>query len=383
MKMRPLLLASLAALALTQAPSVDAQIAPSELVAPKLEISGGNLNFTVQPSVIGRTYQLQGSNTMVADTWQNLGDVVIGTGSNLVISIPYVPSVAQHFYRLLIVVAPAAPDGYSLIPAGAFLMGDQSDPLVGFSNELPVHSVYVSGFYMAKHEVTKALWDEVGTWAATNGYDITVAGASAKGANHPVYYVNWYECVKWCNARSEKEGLTPCYTLTGIYRSGLGDPQCNWAATGYRLPTEAEWERAARGGLVGLNFPWGNTISHTEANFRNIGGESYQTGATGYHPAYATGSTPFTSPVGSFAANGYGIYDMAGNVSEWCWNSSSAYPSEPQTDPRDPSSGNRVVRGGSWYQHAYPCRVARRDTDSQGNGISMVMGFRLVRSVVP
>src|ERR1035437_4024801 len=153
----------------------------------------------------------------------------------------------------------------ALIPAGSFTMGDNLDG----ESDAPVHSVYVSAFYMDKYDVTKALWDSVYQWATNHGYSFDYAG-SGKAANHPVQTIDWYDAVKWCNARSEKEGKTPAYyTDAGLsvrYRSGRMSPYVNWSS-GYRLPTEAEWEKAARGGASGQRFPWGNTISWSQANY--------------------------------------------------------------------------------------------------------------------
>ena len=138
--------------------------------------------------------------------------------------------------------APSAPDGFALIPAGSFQMGDQSNPLVGSGGERPVHAVYVSAFYMGKYEVTKELWDTVRAWGLNNGYtDLPVGNDyyTSKGANHPVHSISWDTMVKWCNARSEKENLTPCYTVSGvIYMTGSSAPVCNWNGNGYRLPSE-------------------------------------------------------------------------------------------------------------------------------------------------
>jgi formylglycine-generating enzyme required for sulfatase activity len=145
----------------------------------------------------------------------------------------------------------AAPSGMALIPAGSFTMGNCMSSSEGYSDELPLHTVYVSAFYMDKYLVTKSLW------AMAHGYTFDNAG-SGKASTHPVHTIDWYDCVKWCNARSEKEGRVPAYyTDAGLsvrYRTGQVAPYVKWS-TGYRLPTEAEWEKAARGGLSGQRFP--------------------------------------------------------------------------------------------------------------------------------
>jgi formylglycine-generating enzyme required for sulfatase activity len=268
--------------------------------------------------------------------------------------------------------APAPSSGMALIPAGSFTMGNCMNPNEGWSDEMPLHSVYVSAFYMDKYDVTYSLWQQVYTWATNHGYGFDNAG-SGKAANHPVQTINWYDAVKWCNARSEMEGRTPAYytdaTLASVYRSGeldISNSCVNWNA-GYRLPTEAEWEKAARGGASGQRFPWGNTINESQANYSvDLGYFSYDVNPySGCNAAYANGSYPYTSPVGSFAPNGYGLYDMAGNVWQWCWDWCGDYSSGSQTDPRGPTTGqygsNRELRGGSWSSNALYCRTAGRD----------------------
>jgi formylglycine-generating enzyme required for sulfatase activity len=246
----------------------------------------------------------------------------------------------------------------ALIPAGPFQMGD--DRVAG-----PVHTVTVSAFAMDKWEVSIELWESVRVWGNARGYDL-VAGGSY-GAKHPVHTVNWYNVVKWCNARSEKEGKVPAYyedvAMTQVYRSGEKVPAgVKWDA-GYRLPTGAEWEKAARGGVAGKLYPWGtDEISPTLANYNE------------------SNKNRTTTPIGSYGANGYGLYDMAGNVWEWTWDWYGEYAQTAQTDPRGPSSGSsRVFRGGSWDFDAGNCRVAFRGNFNPG----FRYYFNGFRSVLP
>lgn len=287
--------------------------------------------------------------------------------------------------RVNVLADDSDPQGLVTVPAGAFDMGDTFDE--GNSYERPVHSVPLSAFQIEKAVVSKALWDSVYLWALPRGYGFDNAGAG-KGTAHPVQMVNWFDAVKWCNARSQSEGRTPAYytdsTLTHVYKTGQTAPYVKWDANGYRLPTEAEWEKAARGGLSGKRFPWGDTITHLQANYNSRTNEYYDISVTrGYHPTYATGGMPYTSPVASFSPNGYGLFDLAGNVSEWCWDwFTGGWYSDAgatQLDPRGPPTGSvRIIRGGGWGSNANYLRCACRYSVAPTEQYPDV-GFRCVR----
>jgi len=277
-----------------------------------------------------------------------------------------------------------------LIPAGSFVMGACTN--VGqesSSDETPQHTVVISAFYMDKHEVRSNLWRDVYNWATNKGYAFANVG-TAKTNDHPVQTVNWYDCLAWCNARSQRDGFKPCYTNANgtVYTNSAGNSfagGCDWSAGGYRLPTEAEWEKAARGGVANRRFPWGdaNTIQHARANYyADPENYAYDTSPTvGYHPS--SGASPRTMAVGSFAPNGYGLYDTAGNVWEWCWDwySYDYYSTSPGTNPSGPTTGtSRVLRGGSWDGDAYVARCAVRTGDSP-DGESLIFGFRCARGL--
>ena len=245
-------------------------------------------------------------------------------------------------------VPPEVPEGMVLIPAGEFSMGDHHD--VGHSDEKPVHTVYLDAYYIDAYEVTNAQYatflNEYGKNEDAKGHGLLDIGdgdcliekvgdtyqPKAGYEDHPVIEVSWYGA--------------------GAYAQFYGK----------HLPTEAQWEKAARGGLVGKKYPNGDTISHDDANYFGTGGRDIWE-----EPA----------PVGSFPPNGYGLYDMAGNVWEWCADeySSTYYSESPSENPLGPGtpiffvnddSTNvnllswRVLRGGSWLYVTYNLRCADR-----------------------
>jgi len=273
------------------------------------------------------------------------------------------------------VVTPAPTQPSSSTPAnmvyvegGSFNMGSND----GDGDEKPVHKVTVSSFYIGKYEVTQKEWREV--MGSSPSY--------FKGDDKPVEQVSWYDVIEYCNQRSLKEGLTSCYTIdksrkdpnnTNEYDDLKWSVSVNWQANGYRLPTEAEWEYAARGGIKSKGFKYS-------------GSDDISSVAWYYDNSYAKGdkhSDYGTHKAGTKAANELGIHDMSGNVWEWCWDwyDSGYYAKSQSSDPIGAGSGSsRVLRGGSWDDNDYFCRMSFRDVKSPGHS-HYYIGFRVSRAI--
>jgi len=253
------------------------------------------------------------------------------------------------------------------VKGGTFQMGSND----GNIDEKPVHTVTVSDFSIGKYQVTQKEYEEImgnnpSCYQAEKVVKSGMLGIGRKTekltiSKNPVESVSWYDAVEFCNKKSRAEGLTLCYTGSGK------STKCNFSANGYRLPTEAEWEYAARGGVKTQN-----SASYKYSGSNNIDVVAW----------YLDNASKKTHSVGGKKANELGIYDMTGNVWEWCndWYDTSYYKNSPKNNPQGASSGSyRVRRGDSWHNYAQYCRVAYRNYRSPGSS-DHNLGFRLLRS---
>lgn len=252
------------------------------------------------------------------------------------------------------------------IPAGSFMMGDARN--MGSPNARPAHNVNLSGFYIGKYQVTQKQWEQV-MGSNPSGF---------LGEDRPVDSVSWYYALIYCNRRSIAEDLTPVYTISNStdpddwgeppymgYDRDWDNPRVNFDADGYRLPTEAEWEYAARAAT--------NTPDYTYSGSDNVD-------LVAWHNGNSDGTS---HPVGRKDPNGLNIYGMSGNVWEWChdWYDEDYYENSPENNPTGPDSGSfRVIRGGSWSHSAEMCRVFHRMNGFPYRANNF-MGLRVVRSI--
>jgi formylglycine-generating enzyme required for sulfatase activity len=266
---------------------------------------------------------------------------------------------------------------FSKILAGSFLMGE-----TGLADE--VHQVALStSFYISKTEITSQQWNSVKSWTTNrvgiNKYEFTdkeKKGSADSGEdNQPITNISWYDALKWCNALSEKEAdqgqeVAPCYyTSSGqaeIYRQGdidVSSDSVKWKVAGYRLPTEAEWEYVCRFG-ENFSFFWGDQARDEQA---------------GLYAWYLENSNYQTYSVALKQANGFGVYDVLGNVREWCYDwFDGDYPSLIQTDPKGSASGSkRTIRGGSYLSDLADLHSASRDS-AEPDEYFTDLGFRVV-----
>jgi len=279
-------------------------------------------------------------------------------------------------------------DNMIYVEGGTYTMGDVWGD--GKDDETPTHEVKVNSFYMSKYEVTHAKYIEFlnrkgvssdGSYNGNELIDMDYEGCAISHDNSfyfegnqyaqdkqcPVINVTWYGAVEYCNWRSKQDGLTKAYTISS------GSVECDWDANGYRLPTEAEWEYAARSGGQD-NRKWSGTNSKSE-----LGDYAW------YYLSADTdgnGKGDKTFPVGTKKPNELGLYDMSGNVYEWCWDwyDSGYYSESPLDNPTGPSSGSyRVLRGGSWRGIANFSRTAYR-SNYLPSGTHNYHSFRLLRT---
>ncbi|MCK5682536.1 SUMF1/EgtB/PvdO family nonheme iron enzyme [bacterium] len=254
-----------------------------------------------------------------------------------------------------------SPDmAFVFVKGGTFKMGDPKIVRKYQKNATPVHSVTINDFYIGKYEVLQSEWKDIMGTSVKEQRDKVNKDWSLNGESnsHPIYFVSWSEAVEFCNKKSKKEGLTLCYSINGEKVS------CNWDADGYRLPTEAEWEYAARSGNKGESYIYSGSNDVEKVAW------------------YVANSDKVKHKVGSKKSNGLGLFDMSGNVYEWCWDGydKNYYMYSPAKNPHGPVKRvGKVIRGGCAATGAEGCRSFNRHSAAY-NFRRNNIGFRIVRS---
>jgi formylglycine-generating enzyme required for sulfatase activity len=376
---------------------LGSEIAGRAAEASQVELSIAGTNLWWKTSATNGTLKIEISTNLALTAWVPYRSFWITNDSGLV---PLQLGANSHFYRASYTEAFA---GMKLIPAGSFRMGE--DSTLTYTNEKPMHQVYVSEFYLAQFETTNEEVRDLMQWAYDNGrigvnrdkvtnkFGSTPLVLQLKGVTdaiahnqmnftngqfyvdagmqrNPCVGITWYGAAMISNWKSEREGLQPCFNPTNWV--------CDFSKNGYRLPTEAEWEKAARGGLTNDNYPWSsprtasylNQITTNYCTFTPVGlPHPFRTTEVGFYDGVR--NLPATNMV-----NGYGLYDMAGNVREWCYDwFDPGFYSAPEaklqdttgpavgttvTFPNNTSGPTRVSRGGSFDEQQKNVRCAYR-----------------------
>jgi formylglycine-generating enzyme required for sulfatase activity len=336
-------------------------------IGPKISISGTMPEPTLNQAYAGYTFTASGATG--AQVWSvSFGSLPPGMSFNATTAtLSGTPTTAGNYTFTIKVASGGYSDEVEVDFEIAAPQVNYAEMVTVQGGTLPQSSGLagqsVQAFQIGKYEVTWGEWKTVRTWAVANGYTDLVNVGEGSADNHPVRNASWYNAMKWCNAKSQQEGLTPVYEISGgaIYKLGLSIPIVNPAANGYRLPLEKEWEWAARGGIhsKGYTYSGSSDVNAVAWWYENSTGAAVD--------LYAGRGT---WPVGVKMGNELGIFDMSGNMWEWCW------------DLYEAQSTDRLLRGSGWGNHSPTVTERGRGNPGIPEG-SQGAGFRLARNIGP